>query len=107
MAYQISVTKVSVTQPSKSTGFNITLNLKLWKDGEDTEAVEPFHDKNYNEYLKTNIEGQTEAQLFSRTQLALGKQMQADINRLKLEEAAFAKEALNTMVSNIQGGLTG
>lgn len=107
MALQIDVKKVSVTQPTGKTGYQIILNLKMWNEGDNPLTDDPVFDQNFSEYLKTQVEGTTEAQLFQRVQLALGKVMQAAINRYKLETAAYNKAILDTMVTNIKNGLTG
>lgn len=104
---QKKVTKVSVKHPGDMSGYTIIAKLQLWNATDDPLTDSPRFEQNFDEYLKVQVEDKTEEELNKRVELALTEKMQAAIDKYKDEAIAIEKSEVDTMMSNIEGGLTG
>jgi len=109
MALQIEVSKVSVVDAGEKFGgklLNVTMQLKCWAEGVDTEVVAPVIDQPFSEEYRDK-EGLTVIQQVTKTANLIKAEMQKVIDRYNREQALLNNALLDTAVTGIQSGLEG
>lgn len=109
MTLQIEVSKVSVTDSGSlysGTKLDITMNLKCWTEGDDTETDPAVVDSDFTgEY--SSITGLTVQQQMDRTMAEIQEKMQIAIDGYKRELLLLSNALLDTAVTTIQTNLVG
>lgn len=109
MALQIQVSKVSVTDAGDKFGgkmLNVTMHLKCWPEGANTETDPTVIDQTFSEKYKV-IEGLTVVQQITKTATLIKTKMQAVIDTYNREQALLNNALLDAAVSGIQSSLEG
>lgn len=109
MALQIAVEKVSVTDCGEQFSekkLNITVNLKCWLAGADTEVDDTVIDQDFSSDYKI-IEGVSLSTSITITFTDIKRQMQQCIDTYKREVALLANATLDGAVTALQSALIG
>ena len=109
MALQLDVEKVSVVDAGLEFGgklLNVTINLKCWAEGVDTEITDPVIDQNFTSQY-SEIPGLTIVQRLTITYNDILAKMQETIDRYKREQALLENVLLDSVVTNLTAALVG
>ena len=109
MALQIEVSKVSVTDAGEKFGgklLNVTMQLKCWAEGANTETDPAVIDQAFSEEYREK-EGLTVVQQVTKTANLIKTKMQVVIDRYNREQALLNNALLDAAVTGIQSGLEG
>ena len=109
MALQIEVEKVSVVDAGLEFGgklLNVTINLKCWAEGVDTEITDPVIDQNFTSQYSA-IPGLTVVQRLTITYNDILAKMQVEINKYNREQLLLSNVLLDSVVTNLTAALVG
>ena len=98
--------EVTVTAAEKGErgGVKVEFQMRCFTDPAKTDLV---IDQMFQGYIKSGVEGKTRDNLIQEAGNAVREKMQAAIDRYNAEETVLGSSKMSTMVTAIQGALTG